>query len=371
MSFLLISGHDFRSPRKANVHFIAAELALRGKTRMFSIGFSPLSHAKGKDPRLGMTVPANTPGMKDGVECYLWRTFAHPFNPRHPALQVISPLAFETYRALSPPILREWVEDASTIFVESGLGVLWLADFRRWNAKAEIIYIASDDMATIGVDPYLLRLLRTKGHLIDGVRVPSRTLASVMPGNTNVFYVPHGIDESIADLCDPSPYKHGVHAVSVGSMLFDPQFFAIAAAQFPEITFHVIGSGARREQLPPAVVMHAEMPFAETLPYIKHARFGIAPYRQANVPYYLSDTSMKLMQYEFLRIPAVCPYFVVGNHPTRHGYQPGDAASISDAIRGALAAKPTEDNSFLNWSNVVDRLLNPRAFTDTRIDLCA
>ena len=38
--YLIISGHDFRTPRWANMHFIARELAQRGTTRFFSLGCS-------------------------------------------------------------------------------------------------------------------------------------------------------------------------------------------------------------------------------------------------------------------------------------------------------------------------------------------
>jgi 2-beta-glucuronyltransferase len=38
--FLVISRHDFRSPRKANMHFIAEELARHGPTRFFPLALA-------------------------------------------------------------------------------------------------------------------------------------------------------------------------------------------------------------------------------------------------------------------------------------------------------------------------------------------
>ncbi|MGO9720034.1 MAG: hypothetical protein ACLPOA_05495, partial [Methylocella sp.] len=35
---LIISGHDFRSPRKANIHFIAQELAKIASVQFLSVG---------------------------------------------------------------------------------------------------------------------------------------------------------------------------------------------------------------------------------------------------------------------------------------------------------------------------------------------
>ena len=57
-SYLFLSAHDFRSPRKASVHFIAEELVLLGKTRFFSIRYSFLSRFK-RDPRMSLDAEAN------------------------------------------------------------------------------------------------------------------------------------------------------------------------------------------------------------------------------------------------------------------------------------------------------------------------
>jgi 2-beta-glucuronyltransferase len=87
--FLLISGHDFRSPRQANTHFIADELARRGQTRFFSVGFSFLSKLK-HDPRVSLWDRANTIENYNGVDTYLWRTFLHPFNLRKKLLAPVT-----------------------------------------------------------------------------------------------------------------------------------------------------------------------------------------------------------------------------------------------------------------------------------------
>ncbi len=34
--YLVLSAHDYRTPRRANIHFITDQLALRGTTRFFS-----------------------------------------------------------------------------------------------------------------------------------------------------------------------------------------------------------------------------------------------------------------------------------------------------------------------------------------------
>jgi 2-beta-glucuronyltransferase len=67
---LIITGHDFRSPRRTTIHFVAQELAKAASVRFLSVGFSYLSLLKG-DPRSELAELANTASHVNGVECYL------------------------------------------------------------------------------------------------------------------------------------------------------------------------------------------------------------------------------------------------------------------------------------------------------------
>lgn len=357
-----------RSRRKANVHFIAQDLARRGPTRAFSLGFSWLSKIRGRDPRLGLEPISNLVQMHEGIECYLWWTPVHPGNIRIKAFQKLSPLFVDLYRRALPRIFRDWVKQSRVVVVESGIGVILIDVIKKINPAAAIIYIASDDMDTINVDPYFLSLFERHGHLLHSARVPSKRLAATVPPGPPVFYVPHGVSEGLGDEVGATPYGPGVHAVSVGSMLFDASFFEAAVELFPDIQFHVIGSGVPKSRLPHEVIWYPEMDFKDTLKFIKYASFGIAPYRQSNLPYYLADTSMKLMQYDFFSLPSVCPTFVMNeDHPLRFGYTPGDSTSIEAAIRSALACPRETKATVLNWTEVTDRILSPLDYPDTRI----
>ena len=115
------------------------------------------------------------------------------------------------------------------------------------------------------------------------------------------------------------------------------------------------------------VVVYGEMPHAQTLRYIKHATFGIAPYASAQLPAYLADSSLKLLQYDFFALPAICPHAIVGRYASRFGYTPGDAESIVAAIRGALQAPRVRSRECLDWPGTVDRLLEPELYPELRI----
>jgi 2-beta-glucuronyltransferase len=364
---LFISVHDFRSLRKASVHFIAGEMARRGQTRFFSVGLSRLSERRG-DTRSSLADRANRVETIDGVDCYLWKTPWHPFNLRRQALALAEAAAFSAYRRMIPRIPLEWIREADIVFVESGMAAVFVADVRRINPSARIVYLASDDLDVIGCAATIKRDFVRNFDMIDTVRLPSRYLLPGMPHGATSILVPHGIDRSIAARRYPNPYGGRPSGISVGSMLFDASFFTMAARAFPGIDFHIIGAGKAASGLQAAnIVVHPEMAFAATLPYLQHAAFGVAPYLDADTPRYLIDTSLKLRQFGLFGIPAVCPTFALGDTPGRFGYTPGDEASIIAAIEQATQNRETITVDALAWSDVVDRILRPASFADTRL----
>ena len=360
-SFLMISGHDYRSPRKANVHFIMRELAKLGQARFFSLGFSRFSKIK-KDPRLSLWDQANKAAIHEGVECYLWRSLLHPVNLHHPQLSFIEDLWFKTYTRRAPKILDQWIKEATTIIIESGMGIILFEKIKKLNPDAKVVYLVSDSLETIGCASFLIKELERQAANFDSIKLPSPKLASDFPAQANLIEVPHGLDADILQSNAPSPYREGTHLVSVGSMLFDASFFEIASAAFPDIAFHVIGAGQKAEALKtlPNVKVYDEMPFEDTLPYLKHAQAGIAPYEGDKVAPYLVDTSMKLMQFGALGLPAICPYVAAGNRPGRFGYEPGNKDSITAAINAALECGDFEREPVLSWEEVAQKILQTR-----------
>lgn len=368
MNFLILSAHDYRSPRKAGIHFVAAELVKLGTTRFFSLHYSQLSKLKA-NPRLSLDTCANQKGFApDGVECYLWRTLIHPFSLRAPALAPLEAIMFRYYTARPSPVLVEWVREADVIFFESGMAPVFFDQVRRHNPKARTIYIASDDLDSIRAAHFVKRTFARVAPSIGTICLKAPGMSVTVANGPNVCVIPHGFDFSVDEHADPSPYPEGVHAVSVGSMLFDADFFTVASREFPQLQFHVIGSGTgRRPGYGDNVQVYDEMPHRLTLPYIKHATIGIAPYRAEGLPPHLGETSLKLIQYDHFKLPAVCPQTTVNHCSNRFGYVPGEQASIVNAIKQALDAPRVSTRRHLRWSEVVQRMLDPVAYDDTRL----
>jgi 2-beta-glucuronyltransferase len=366
---VIVSEHDYRTKRRANMHPIAdALVALGWDVAFVSVRFSPLSRIK-RDSRSFLWKRANVLEPHNGVGCYLWKTPFHPVHTRIAAIDRRSAFLYRLYARLPSRELDDILRGATAVIVESGLGAMLIDRIRAQSPDAIVSYLASDELATVGVHPYVQQALEGAVEKIDHVCLPSPRMAeSFAWAADRLFHVPHGLN--VADYAqegeDESPYVALLNAVSVGSMLFDPQVILHAAQAHPDMQFHVIGCGTRFDT-PANVRIYDEMPFKQTITYLRHATVGIAPYRRAPGCDYLCDTSMKLMQYEYLGLPAVCPEFAVGGRSSRFGYTPGDYGSIAQAFADAKTAGRTRAQRFLGWEDVAQRLVNPRAFADTAL----
>ncbi len=365
LRYLMISRHDYRSSRKASVHFIARELAKLGTMRFFSSSFSYLSYLT-HDVRLPLWKHSNQVEITQGVQSYLWRTLVHPSKVPRP-LRHLMDYYFATYAAHPPHVLRDWVRDSDVVLLESGGPEMFFSTIKRINPACKVIYICSDTLDVIGTSDYCVRALSRAISKFDGIRIPSKAMVECYRDTPSMYFVPHGIDTEALETSAPSPYRGGVNVVSVGNMLFDSDIFRAAAPAYPEVTFHVIGGGQSAATLSlQNIKIYPEMPFAETLPYLRHADAGLAPYKADRTPAYLADTSMKLMQYRHFGLPAICPENIAGEGKHRFGYA-GSRNSIITAVGRALEAGKASGFRFLDWAEVTQRILYPTEFADTSL----
>ena len=366
---VMISGtHDYRTPRRGSFQALAdAFIRLGYEVSFISIRFSPISIVTG-DHRRHLWSRINQVEKVNNIQCYLWGTIFHPCHTRLSLIDKLATPLFSVYARLPARFLDNELRSASFIVLESGLAISLAHRARRLNKQARIIYRASDMLDTIGAHPSLKTELQNRLDDIDAFCLLAQKMARDFTWAAGKAYVvPLGINpQDFADI-GPSPYSADKNAITVGSMLFDPEFFQYAARKFPDVQFHLIGCD-HQFAAPSNVHIYKEMPFKDTLPYIKHADFGIAAYRPSRNSEYLSQSSLKLMQYDYLQIPAVCPDYAVGNSQNRFGYSPTDRTTIEGAIRLAMERRPVlHGASFLNWEHVAERMLHPEAFSDTAI----
>jgi 2-beta-glucuronyltransferase len=260
------------------------------------------------------------------------------------------------------------VRGASHVIVESSAAALYLRRVRRLNPSARIIYYAADRLDTVGAHPFIRQRLEEDRELIDHFSLRSSSLASDFAwAGDRLFKAEFGISPNDFAEIGPSPYRGRSALISVGSMLFDPWVFQEGAERFPNVEWHVIGCGTSF-RAPSNVHVHAEMPFRDTLAFVKHANAGLAPYRPAEDAEYLAESSLKLAQFEYLGVPAVCPDFARGEGPYRFGYVPGDTESLVRSVAAALDfGRFRSSRRFLDWTEVALRVLDPESHGAARL----
>ncbi|MET1413494.1 hypothetical protein ABVF61_14560 [Roseibium sp. HPY-6] len=357
-TILLVSRHDYRTGWRAGRHFLADAFRAQGHSvQFFSVGFSPLSLLS-NDHRKSLFGASNKWQEVDGIGCYLWRSPLHPFGKGLGNHAALTNGMFRWWIGSKCNALDEASRQADLIVVESGIAAALIGRIRRSTPNAQIIYFVADLLETISAHSFIAEQLYRDRAAISDIVVVARAMAPHFEGfGCPVHFVPHGVSKSDFDHIGPSPYETSGNIATVGSMLFDPAFFDIAAPAFPDMHFHLIGTPELGRSFD-NVTEYGRMPFKDTLPFLKHADTGVAPYADRDGADYLADSSLKLMQYEFLRLPAVCPQYAVGDKANRHGYKPGDPVSIKDAVGQALNTPFADEASkVLDWKDVADRLL--------------
>lgn len=350
---LIISRHDYRTKRKASAHFLAKALADQGhEVRFFSVGYSWLSRLR-SDSRAFLDSRANSWETVDGVHSYLWRGSWHAM--RMPFMGKRLGYLYDMWARSRCDALDEVAALADIIIVESGIAPMLIPRLRATAPDARLIYRAADLLSTAGVHPRVQQVLEQSCEAVDLVIV----VAHAMLPHFDSFAAPkvvlrHGVDRDQISAATTSPYSSPRNIVSVGSMLFDPVAVTTAAERWPDWNFHLIGAPAGN--FPHNVVQHSEMPFASTLPYLRHADIGLAAYQKEAKSEYLAESSLKLLQYGAIGLPAVCPDFAVEPGSLRFGYDPDEPGSIIGALERAAQA-PREPLPVASWSEVAENLI--------------
>ena len=359
---------DYRTKKRASIQQVAEGVRDIGCDVWFvSTRYSLLSKFTG-DSRAFLNPQSNKVEDVNGVHCYLWKTLLHPFSAQNRLLNWLMGRLFYPYSAWPSRQFDSIIRGADYVVVESSVAVIYLQRIRKLAPHAKIIYYATDLLDTVGAHPSVQKALINSADLIHHVCLRSSQMVPSFPwAKGRLYKASFGMRSGDFGSVGTTPYGARKVVVSIGSMLFDRSYFEIVPRFFEDIVFHVIGCGQTFEA-PSNVIIHGEMPFIETLPYIKYAAAGVAPYRQASGVEYLAESSLKLAQYEVFGLPAICPKFAVGTAKGRFGYDAGSASSMIAATKQALSQTGLlEGRSFPTWEEVARELLFAETFPETRI----
>ena len=359
MKIILISGHDAQGQRKTGFHFWKDILAARGHdVRFITVGVSLASFFK-KEAK-DLVKPFNRwTEIAPRVWKFTWVPPLHPFYTANSKVGAALAPLFRLYPALLTRNLLREVANADLFIIENGAGPMLAPALRRAAPAARFVYNASDSLGVIKFHPVVKEKSLEALALFNLVRLNAEKLAHDFPPSAPVLYIPQGIDKAAFDKAVPTPYEGPRNAISVGDMLFDGEAIETLAMRFPDWTFHLFGKRARLPKTFANVREYGEVSFDALVPYLKHADIGIAPYANDPQAGYLAQSSLKMVQYTYCRLPVIAPHFAKGERSHVMGYASGDGDSvISSFLKAIDIPRNTIDVSDVRgWEDVIDDIL--------------
>jgi len=356
MKVTLIVAHEYDAKRKVGFHYWTDYLVENGhEVDYVSVGKSFLF------PFFKRPLPVTTNSwinISDKLSLYNWVSWVHPILNK-PALNcLLTPLFRLIPRQFGQDNYHR-ISQSDVVIVESGIGLAMIPLIKKLNKNAKVIYEASDRLKTVGAHPYVIEVEDVAKADLDFIRVPAEVMLTDFKDVTHipVKYIPQGISKVAFDSnWLPSPYTSEKNAVSVGDMLFDEALISRLAESFPDWKFHLFGRNAKLKVALSNVVTHGECKFDDIVSYIKHADIALAPYRDAPNCEYLSQSSLKILQYKYCNLPVVAPAFASSNSAGFYSYDSNDSA-----VKAFAAAMKHErialSDQVLSWDEVLDNML--------------
>jgi len=339
---VLFSAHYLESKRRTDWHFLADAYWRNGwDVVFFTVGLSHISRLR-RDHRFQYPMMAEANRLKpvkERLSSFVWFQPWHPVNLCNSVLNRLSSPFFARYgRGSLGDVGEEVVRQADLLLFESTPGIMLVEGLKRLNPGARFVYRVSDDTRAVGFHPVVTQAEQRFAHLFDLISLTSHKGFAHLRHLPNVAVHYHGVDKELFDREYQNPYDGTTttNVVSVGGTLFDNEALEIASELFPHWTFHVFGWRPVRRR--PNIKNYGEVPFVQTVPYIKYADIGLALYTNTAGAEYIGESSLKMLQYTYCRLPIMAPAYATSKErPHIFGYTAGAAESIRLALNQARA----------------------------------
>lgn len=350
---VMVGMHYWGSERRGGFHWLADAWARAGWDVIFvTAGISAISRLAGNfRMRYPVLEEANRLVPKaDNLRSYVLYTRWHPvaLGPRW-LDRLLTPFWRRYRRAPLGPLAGE-LADADLLVFESMAGLLLVDAMREAAPHARVVYRVSDDLEVMGAPSVLIEEERRLAPAFDRVSVPSAALAERFAGVAEAHVDHHGVRTELFDAATESPYPadDAVDAVFVGVSRLDRPALEAAARLQPGWRFHIIGP---LPELPALPNVHGlgELPFEQTVPYLRHADVGLMMLEYEPGAEVFTD-SLKVRQYTWCRLPIVAPDFLAADKPHYFVYGRSDLAGLGAALEAAAAC----DRSAIDRSGVSD-----------------
>lgn len=356
----LVTGHYWDSKRRAGFHHLAkAYQELGYEVLFFTAPASKLHVWKGDHiTQYPIQEEANQLIQKGKLISYVHFTPWHVANTRYKLTNLLTNPIARFYS--SYPISKEavdFIQKSDCIIFESTPGLFLFEKFKILNPTAKFIYRVSDDIRFLNVHPALIKYEAKILSSFDLVSIVSSQFFNLF-NQKNVKLHFHGINKQAFNQPLPNPYpEDSQNLVFIGNAYFDTSFLEIASSIFAKLHFHIIGP---IKDLPtkPNISAYGELPFQETIKYVKYASAGLHTLEETKGAEAFTDT-LKVHQYTYCKLPIIAPEFLKTSRKHAFYYQPGNVTSIKSAVRKALdfPHQDVENRNVLDWKELAQTLL--------------
>lgn len=359
---ILVTGHYWNSKRKAGFHWLADALERNGwDVVFFTAALSGLSVIR-RDYRLAYPVLREANQLlqvREAMWSYVWFTPWHPANLRLKFLNHLSRPLFSLYSQFPLGEVEPKIREADLIIFESTPGLLLFERFKHLNPRAKFIYRVSDDLRLLRNHALVLETEQRAASQFDLVSVPSQQIYLLFKKLPNLELNLHGIRKDLfqQDCLNPYQNQENPNLIFVGNSYFDYDFINHASQLFPDWNFHIIGPITNLPQRQ-NIIAYGELPFEQTIPYIKYADIGLQT-RCYSPGIESLNNSLKVAQYTYCQLPIVAPKYLHSSRSHFFYYHPEHVDSIQTALREAAAfdrSKIQTDNIY-SWDEVMHHLL--------------
>lgn len=359
MNIVLMTGHDYDAPRKTGFYYWAEILAEKGhQVDWITTGISALTRMQGKT---NIPPPYNQwIEKKDKIRKFVVCPLLHPVNLRSPYINRLSAPFFCWHARHTARRLAKGIHHPDIVILEPGYGLLLVPALAQFFPKTRFIYTVSDRLDTLKAHPAIVAAEQEALPFFHRIRVPAEAMLDDYPAPLPSVFIPQGLSKADFDFETDNPYSSSKNAVSIGDMLFDGDAVSLLAERFPDWTFHLFGRNTRITAIKPNIIFYGERALTDIIPYLHHADVALAPYRQEAGNDYLAQSSLKMLQYTYCRLPVAAPVFAAGNRPHVAPYRPGDAQTIIRAFETAIKTDriSIERDGIYDWNEVIDRMLS-------------
>lgn len=356
---VFVTSHYLDSDRKAGFHWLAESFWQSGwHVVFFTESISWLSLLR-RDPRCRYPIVREAGRLRylrERFASYVWLTPFHPIHLRSSLLNRLGAPVLKLYAKFPMRGAETEIAQADLFVFDSDHGLFLFDRFKARNPRARFVYRVSDHIPMMRHHPLLPAREERILPRFDLISVPSIFFQKRFAHLPNVVMQHHGLHKELFDRPCVNPYVGGPNVIYVGKHYFDRDFLERASRLFPDWRFHVFGAvGA----LPASanLACYGERPFAGLVPYLKHADIGLQALTYTPGAECFTD-SLKMHQYTYCRLPIVAPAFLRGDLPHVFCYEPGDDASIRQALWAARAYDRASISAaaILSWDDIAGKL---------------